>query len=519
MRRDVRDAVRNTLLAGLTLLAGCAGTVKAPYPPIRADTSPAALARGATIFHASCEACHREGGAQTVSGAPLRELPSYMGRFYAANLTSHPTAGVGSATDEELARAIRYAVSRDGRLMVMPSYGMGDADLAAVLGFMRSADPLFTPDETPAPRSEFSFIGGLGFRVVTGNEPVERPASGIPVPQKAATREYGRYMAHEVYDCASCHTDGFSPRKTEGDDVFAGGMAFVDPEGNKVRSSNITFHATGLAHWTLEDFTRAVRDGLAPDGSALRSPMPRFRGMDAVEARALYDYLRSVPAKDNEVKGARPRLTATSVRPAWVTAETEQDGDSDTASSVAGAAALSQREPSTVSAGTQAGGPVQGSEQGVTRGTSQGSAAGGSVSAQAAHPTERSSTQGGGTSPGASTAVTQGNPVGSTAPASAPPQSVTPRKPRPAEPKVDAAKLFVQLGCAGCHGPGARYQDRLARAAGRSEAELVRWVRNPEQFLPGTPMPTYADLIDERTARALVRWVKAGGPASLPSSR
>jgi mono/diheme cytochrome c family protein len=84
---------------------------------------------------------------------------------------------------------------------------------------------------------------------------------------------------------------------------------------------------------------------------------------------------------------------------------------------------------------------------------------------------------------------------------------------------VDAPKLFVQLGCASCHAPGARYHDQLARASSRSDADLVRWVRNPEQFLPGTPMPTYADLIDERTARALVRWVKAGGPASLPPAR
>ncbi len=496
MRRDVGEVVRNTLLAGLTLLAGCAGTVKAPYPPIRADSSPAALERGAAIFHASCESCHRGGDVETASGAPLRELPSYMGSFHAANLTSHPTAGIGSMTDEELARAIRYAVSRDGRLMVMPSYGMGDADIAAVLGFMRSEHPLFTPDAKPAPRSEFSFFGGLGFRVITGNEPIERPASGIPVPAKAATLEYGRYMAHDVYDCASCHTDGFSPRKTEGDDIFGGGMSFLDPEGNKVRSSNITFHETGLAHWTLEDFTRAVRDGLAPDGSALRSPMPRFRGMDAVEARALYDYLRSVPAQDNEVKGARPRLTATSVRPTWVAAsEAGHDVDPDTASSVAEAAALSQHDTSgssgtSAGAGTQAGGAVQGSTP---------VAAGGSKQAVA-----------GSTAAGASAAGTQ---------VSSPTRPAAPRKPRPAEPKVDAAKLFVQLGCASCHGPGARYHDRLARVASKSDADLVRWVRNPEQFLPGTPMPTYADLIDERTARALVRWVKAGGPASLPSSR
>lgn len=477
----MRRAVRNLLLAALPLLAGCAGTVRAPYPPIRADMSPEALARGATIFHASCEACHRGGDAETVSGAPLRELPSYMGSFYAANLTSHPAAGVGSVKDEELARAIRYAVSRDGRLMVMPSYAMGDADLAAVLGFMRSGDPLFAPDERPAPKSEFSFIGGLGFRMVTGNEPAERPASGIPVPAKAATLEYGRYMAHDVYDCASCHTDGFSPTKTEGDDVFSGGMSFIDPEGNKVRSSNITFHETGLAYWTLEDFTRAVRDGIAPDGSALRSPMPRFRGMDAVEAQALYDYLRSVPKKDNEVKGARPRLTATSVRPAWVAAASvEEDTEAGTATAGVGV--------STASGGTVSG------------------------SAKAGSAAAPSTVSGGSTASSASPSSAGSAPVASSS-------SAPVRKPHASEPKVDAAKLFVQLGCSGCHAPGARYADRLARVSGKSDADLVRWVRNPEQFLPGTPMPTYADLIDERTARVLVRWVKAGGPASLKSSR
>lgn len=533
--------MRNTLLMGLTLLAGCAGTVKAPYPPIRADTSQAALERGASIFHASCESCHRGGDVETASGAPLRELPSYMGSFYAANLTSHPKAGIGGATDEELARAIRYGVSRDGRLMVMPSYGMGDADLAAVLGFMRSGHPLFTPNEKPAPRSEFSFFGGIGFRVMTGNEPIDRPASGIPVPAKAATREYGHYMAHEVYDCASCHTDGFSPRKTQGDDVFAGGMTFIDPAGDKVRSSNITFHETGLAHWTLEDFTRAVRDGLAPDGSALRSPMPRFRGMDEVEARALYDYLRSVPQKDNEVKGARPRLTATSVRPAWVTtgtAETASEVDAETASSVAEAAALSQRDasgsgvakaegtgtqPGGTAQGAVTGGTVQGSTPAVAGSTAQGSVAGsttqGSAAGPAGHTAQGSTPTAAGGAASASTARAGTSGVAGASSPAPTVQAAPQRKPRPAEPKVDAAKLFVQLGCASCHAPGARYHDRLARASSRSDAELVRWVRNPEQFLPGTPMPTYADLIDERTARALVRWVKAGGPASLPASR
>ncbi|MFY2559894.1 c-type cytochrome [Corallococcus terminator] len=570
MRREVRGIVRSPLLLGI-LLTGCAGTVKAPYPPILADTSPAGVARGATIFHASCESCHRGGDTETASGAPLHELPSYMGSFHSSNLTAHPTAGIGAAKDEELARAIRYAVSRDGRLMVMPSYGMGDKDLAAVLGFLRSGHPLFTPDPTPAPRSEFSFIGGLGFRVINGNEPVQRPPVGIPVPPKGPTLEYGRYMAHDVYDCASCHTPGFSPTKTDGEDVFEGGMSFKDPEGQEVNSSNITFHATGLAYWTQEDFIRAVRDGIAPDGSALRSPMPRFRGMDAEEAKALYDYLRSVPPRKNAVDGARPRLTATTQRPDWVATSamgsaevTADDAETDEPISASATPPQATTAPTSVAttvtgttptgtntgAGTTSGGAITGggsTSSVATTGagtTSGGATTGGgttsSVATAGAGTTSGGTTTGGGTTSSVATAGTKTTSGASSQPStSAPahasagtpaspasrggePTSVatnatpkTPRKPRLVPARVDAQKLFTQLGCAGCHAPGARYHDRLARAPSRSEAELVRWVRNPEKFLPGTPMPTYAELLDEPTALALVRWVKAGGPATL----
>jgi cytochrome c551/c552 len=85
-----------------------------------------------------------------------------------------------------------------------------------------------------------------------------------------------------------------------------------------------------------------------------------------------------------------------------------------------------------------------------------------------------------------------------------------------AEPKrdVDPAALFARLGCTLCHAPGARYHDRIVKAAGRSEQDLVKWIRNPEQFAPGTPMPTYSSLVDEPTALALAKWIKSGGPRS-----
>ena len=84
------------------------------------------------------------------------------------------------------------------------------------------------------------------------------------------------------------------------------------------------------------------------------------------------------------------------------------------------------------------------------------------------------------------------------------------------KPPVDAAALFSRLGCTLCHAPGARYHDRLAQAAGKPEADVARWIRNPESFVPGTAMPTYASLLDEPSALALARWIRAGNPSAAP---
>jgi mono/diheme cytochrome c family protein len=426
MPRSVLSAVYGTLLLGSALLSGCANVSRTAYPPIQADRSPEAVARGESIFRGACEGCHRGPDSQRVTGQPMKEAPGWLGRLYTANLTSHPTAGIGSAKDEELARVIRYAVSRDGRLIPMPSSLMGDKDLAAVLGFMRSEHPLFEADATVAPRTEFSFLGGLAFGMMA--RVPEHPASGMPVPPKGPTVEYGRYMAR-VFDCASCHTDSMDPADADGPKGFAGGSEFLGADGKPIHSSNITFDATGIQGWSLEDFTRAVRDGLAP-GGIVRYPMPRYRGADDVDMKALYEYLRSLPPRRNEVPGARPRSTPASGAPAA------------------------------------------------------------SVSSQAVEP---------------------GSPVRTSAPARLADLVLA-----QAEPKkdVDPAALFARLGCTLCHAPGARYHDRMAKAAGKPEQELAKWIRNPEKFVAGTTMPTYASLIDEPTALELAKWIKAGGPSA-----
>jgi mono/diheme cytochrome c family protein len=367
-------------------------TVDAPYPAITADTSPAGVARGAMIFHSMCEACHRPADSERAVGAPMDEVPSFLGSFHAPNITSHPTAGIGGLRDEQIARALRYGVDRHGKRGIMGS-AMGDADIAAVIGFLRSDHPLFTPDPRPSPRSELSLIGKTIF-LLTGTARVpDRPANGIAVPPRAASVEYGRYLATAVYDCVGCHTPGFSTDKQHQSDAFAGGMEMRDPSGRDIVTPNLTPDATGLGGWTREDFVGAMRTGVRRDGVTLRAPMPRFRHLDDVELDALWVYLQGLPPRRSAISGHAP-LARDAVAPA------------------------------------------------------------------------RSSS---------------------------------------------GAKDYERLGCAGCHAPGARYEANLRAARDKDPAELARWIRNPEQLRPGTPMPTYAAVLDEDAALALARWIRDRG--------
>ncbi len=293
----------------LVLLAGVAAVLTAyashqagrtrdvPYPAVAAATSAAAIERGAAIFHASCESCHRAPESTRASGAPLADAPAWIGSLRSANLTSHPTAGIGAASDAELARTIRSGVDRGGRWIPMPSYALADDDLAAVLGFLRSDDPLFQPDARVSRRSELSLAGTLALFLAGTFADPEAPAR-VVAPPRAPTADYGRYLAESVYQCGDCHTPGFDRAKLEGPDAYTGGVELRTADGSPIFTPNLTMdEATGLGRWTRDEFERAVRDGIRPDGAHLRAPMPRFAGADALEIDALLAYLRTFPAR------------------------------------------------------------------------------------------------------------------------------------------------------------------------------------------------------------------------------
>jgi mono/diheme cytochrome c family protein len=111
--------------------------------------------------------------------------------------------------------------------------------------------------------------------------PTTTPQIAAPaIDEKLA--EAGRYAA-VLGDCAACHT-------APGGQAFAGGLAVASPIGN-IYSTNITpDRATGIGAYSLDDFDRAVRHGITPEGGTLypAMPYPSYAGLTDADVTALY---------------------------------------------------------------------------------------------------------------------------------------------------------------------------------------------------------------------------------------
>ena len=255
-----------------------------PLYPIVADTSPEGVARGKYLMETvtSCDkACHSEGGApfagyvEEVSDGPISAV------FAVPNLTPDSETGLGSWSDAEIARAIREGVDKDGtELVIMPSPGfhrMSDADIAAVVGYLRSLEPV----RNEIPPLEVNLVGkammALGmFGPGSVGEPITTPQDAPP----PGTAEYGAYLV-SMGSCRDCH--GAELNGSSGG--FSGPAPNLTPGG-------------ALADWSESDLVTLIQTGVTPDGRRLSEGMPweAYSDITAEDLRAMFLYLKSLPA-------------------------------------------------------------------------------------------------------------------------------------------------------------------------------------------------------------------------------
>ncbi|HLA63776.1 MAG TPA: cytochrome c [Rhodothermales bacterium] len=237
--------------------------VEAAYGPTRTAafrSDSALVARGAHVAAIrGCNDCH---GADYGGSVMMDDVP--FGRITASNLTAGQ-GGVGADyTDADWDRAIRHGVRPDGHgLLVMPSeeyHGISDDDFEALVAFLRARPAV---DRTvPEDR-----VGPLGrFLVLTNAFPVwsasviDHAAARPEAPAPGPTAAYGAYLSAT---CRGCHGADFA------------GQSLPGSAPGEPPSANLTpDDATGLGTWTEDDFRRALREGVRPDGTHLAAGMP-----------------------------------------------------------------------------------------------------------------------------------------------------------------------------------------------------------------------------------------------------
>jgi mono/diheme cytochrome c family protein len=226
------------------------------------------LERGTELLNtAGCFACHTQTEADGLafSGGPMLETP--FGDFYAPNITSSESHGIGSWTLQEFEAALRQGRNRKGQAYY-PAFpflsyrSLTDEDVNDLFVALKATDPV---DEMGQSHDlSFPFNIRLGLKpwrwlfATTASQNIDQ----------STPEGRGRYLVEAVGHCGECH----NPRNGLG--------AFIGPYlgGNDQIPGGTTappIHGQALSRmdWTEVDLDFFLLDGMLPDGDFVGGSM------------------------------------------------------------------------------------------------------------------------------------------------------------------------------------------------------------------------------------------------------
>jgi mono/diheme cytochrome c family protein len=216
-----------------------------------------AIARGKRYLEsrAGCRDCHGD----DFGGKVIFDNPA-MGHWVAPNITRGGVTKDYSGKD--WVRILRHGVNHDGTISSMPSQDFAwfsdqeIADIATYIQSLPKVDRVMEPTKFGPVFSVLILKGEIPASAFVIDHTLQRPK--YP-PAVAPTLELGQHLART---CNGCHGKALS----------GGPIRGGDPSWPPAK--NITFDVSGLAQWSLDDFKKALREGVRPDGSKVMAPMP-----------------------------------------------------------------------------------------------------------------------------------------------------------------------------------------------------------------------------------------------------
>lgn len=262
-------------IAALIVVVVCAVTAGAYFfspvdvGPIQLSSADFNVKRGAYLARmAGCVACHTKGDDGTPLGGGVA-LETPFGTFFSPNITPDRTAGIGTWTIEDLARAVRFGVSPDGE-PYYPAFphmyyaSMNDRDI----GDLWAALQIVPPESNPAPEHDLSFPFNFRPGLKLWRAFFFDPQDLVSDETRSASWNRGRFIA-ELAHCGACHT----PRNLAGASVVAkayGGDPEMMDGGSSPAIDPVALRENG---WTKQGLVTMLKSGLMPDGDVVGGSM------------------------------------------------------------------------------------------------------------------------------------------------------------------------------------------------------------------------------------------------------
>jgi mono/diheme cytochrome c family protein len=296
--------LQRTILAALLAAVAAIGMYWWLSAPVVAAVSPGParvpnLANGEVMFNAGgCASCHAvpDQPDRTRLGGGVA-IKSPFGTFYAPNISSDPTDGIGAWSEADFVNAVMHGVSPGGQhyFPAFPYTSYQHArredvlDLFAYLKTLPAVRGKVRDHDVGFPFNIRRNIGIWKFLFMDGKPFV---ADG----SKSPPWNRGAYLVNGFGHCAECH----SPRNALGGIIagerFAGGP---NPEGEGW-VPNIT--QKRLGDWSAKGVAYFLKTGELPDGDSVGGAMTRVikntSQLPDDDLAAMADYVKSLPPVD-----------------------------------------------------------------------------------------------------------------------------------------------------------------------------------------------------------------------------
>ncbi|WP_298918164.1 cytochrome c [uncultured Roseobacter sp.] len=250
---------------------------------------------GALVFAAGgCASCHAAPDATgdaklTLSGG--RSFPSDFGTFYAPNISTDSSAGIGDWTRQQFAQALTRGVSPEGK-HYFPAFPytayakMTAQDIADLFAYMQT----LPADATPSLAHNVGFPFSIR-RAVGGWKILFFLREYQVVGALTEAEERGRYLAEGLGHCTECHT----PRNALGGLDRSRWLAGAPNPSGKGKIPNIT---PAALDWSETDIAAYLTTGFTPDydsaGGEMVEVIENLAQLPEADRAALAAYLKRV---------------------------------------------------------------------------------------------------------------------------------------------------------------------------------------------------------------------------------